>query len=123
MPIRIAIAQIPMHWELDANLRSMKHAMRIASGDGASLCAFAELALTGFHRRIVEWAKPQLVHPAVSEIQTLAASLGLAVAFGAPTFAQSGERFNSHLFVDSSGLIAANVSKIGLTEPEATFFA
>lgn len=66
---RIAIAQIPMRWELSANLKAMKHAMRIASSAGATLCAFAELALTGFHRRIVDWAKPELLAPAVAELQ------------------------------------------------------
>lgn len=120
---RLAIAQIPMHWELESNVRAMKRAMHAARGEGAQLCAFAELALTGFHRRIVEWARPELVGPAVDEIRDCAASLGLAVAFGAPTFGRGGERFNSHLFVDALGSLAGTVSKAGLTEPEATFFA
>ncbi|MBI5720314.1 MAG: carbon-nitrogen hydrolase family protein [Burkholderiales bacterium] len=74
---RIAIAQIPMHWELATNVQAMKQAMQLARAQGAGLCAFAELALTGFHRRIVEWAKPELVGPAVAEVQAAAASLGL----------------------------------------------
>jgi predicted amidohydrolase len=112
-----------MHWEITANLAAMKAAMQVARGEGATLCAFAELALTGFHRRIVEWAHPHHITPALSEVQALAASLGLAVALGAPTFAASGERFNSHLLVHSDGSLAASVDKIGLTEPEATFFS
>lgn len=120
---RIAIAQIPMQWELSANLKAMQHAMCIASSAGATLCAFAELALTGFHRRIVDWAKPELLAPAVAELQDCAASLGLAIAFGAPTFSESGQRFNSHLLVDRTGSLVGTVSKVGLTEPEATFFA
>jgi len=55
---RIAIAQIPMHWELAANVHLMKHAMQLAHAQGAGLCAFAELALTGFHRRIVAGSGP-----------------------------------------------------------------
>ncbi|MBL8348512.1 MAG: hypothetical protein JNN03_24005 [Rubrivivax sp.] len=90
MKPRIAVAQIPMHWELAANVQAMKHAMQLARAQGAGLCAFAELALTGFHRRIVEWAKPELVGPAVAEVQAAAASLGPAVAFGAPTFTGLG---------------------------------
>jgi omega-amidase len=121
-PPRLAIAQVPMHWELDDNLHTMHRAMQIARAQGASCCAFAELALTGFHRRIVEWAKPELVEPAVAQVQTWAARLGLAVAFGAPTFGVAGERRNSHLFVNGDGQLVDSVSKIGLTEPEATFF-
>lgn len=138
MSPRIAIAQVPMHWELAANVLAMKHAMQLAHAQGAGLCAFAELALTGFHRRIVEWAKPELVGPAVAEVQAAAASLGLAVAFGAPTFgglgdglsdgrigghAAGAQRFNSHLFVSGTGALAGVVRKVGLTAPEATFFA
>lgn len=123
MTHRLAIAQIPMHWELDANVRAMQQAMRVARADGAELCAFAELALTGFHRRIVDWARPELVGPAVDEICTCAASLGLAVAFGAPTFGRDGARFNSHLFVDAGGACVGTIAKVGLTEPEAMFFA
>ena len=123
MPTRIAIAQIPMHWEPEANLQAMQRAMAVAAAEGATLCAFAELAITGFHRRVVEWARPEIVGPAIEQIQNAAASLGLAVAFGAPTFAADGSRFNSHLFVDASGRWVGTVSKIGLTEPEATFFA
>lgn len=96
---RIAIAQVPMHWELADNVRAMRQAMRRARAEGAGLCTFPELALTGFHRRIVEWARPELVGPAIGQVQAEAAALGLAVAFGAPTFGAGGERFNSHLFV------------------------
>jgi len=139
-PPCIAIAQIPMHWELAANVQAMKHAMGLARERGAGLCAFSELALTGFHRRIVEWAKPELAGPAVAEVQSAAAALGIAVTFGAPTFVEPADgasagalasgaplRFNSHLFLHGeggqAGVLAGVVSKAGLTAPEATFFA
>ncbi len=120
---RLAIAQIPMYWDLSENLRSMKLALQVAAAEGASICAFAELAVTGFHRRIVEWAKPDVATPAVDEVRAAAASLGVAAAFGAPTFGTDGQRLNSHVFVDASGTIVGTVSKVGLTDPEATFFA
>lgn len=142
---RIAIAQVPMHWEMADNVREMRQAMRVARTEGAGLCAFAELALTGFHRRIVDWARPDLIGPALAQVQDEAAALGLAVAFGAPTFGAGGERFNSHLFVHGAGAgvraavdvhegedqregaragtLAGVVSKAGLTAPEATFFS
>lgn len=151
--LRIAIAQVPMHWEMADNVRAMRQAMRLARAEGAGLCAFAELALTGFHRRIVDWARPGLVGPALAQVQDEAVALGLAVAFGAPTFGAGGERFNSHLFVHGAspaeervapaaprapgepgergrvagaagaGTLAGVVAKAGLTAPEATFFS
>lgn len=127
-----------MHWELEDNVRAIRQAMRLAHAEGAGLCAFSELALTGIHRRIAEWARPELVGPAMAQGQAEAAALGLAVAFGAPTFGAGGERFNSHLFVHGAGpeegagegagagagagTLAGVVAKVGLTAPEATFF-
>lgn len=123
---RIAIAQIPMHWEVDENVQAMKAALLTAARDRAAVCAFSELALTGFHRRIVEWAKPEIVEPAIAEIQAVAASLGIAVVFGAPSFdadvATDGQCLNSHLFIPAAGELVGVVSKVGLTEPEARFF-
>jgi predicted amidohydrolase len=120
---RLAIAQIEMHWDIAANANAIKAAMRIAKAEGATLCAFSELALTGFHRRIVEQAHPEFIAPALQDLQALAASLGLAVALGAPTFGGGGERFNSHLLVQADGSLVAEVQKNGLTDPEATFFS
>ena len=111
-----------MHWEMSANVSAMKRALKIARDEGASLCAFSELAVTGFHRRIVDWAKPEQSEPAVNEVCVAAASLGIAAAFGAPTYGVGGARFNTHLFVGTDGSLVGKVSKIGLTAPEATFF-
>ena len=136
--LRLAVAQIPMYWELRDNLAAMRRAMHVARDHGAALCAFAELAVTGFHRRIAEGALPERVGPAVAELQALAARLGMAAAFGVPTFGKNGNevdgagagagadaeggRFNSHVFVDAQGRLVGCVAKNGLTAPEATFF-
>ncbi len=112
-----------MHWEMSANVAAMKHALQVARDEGANLCAFSELAVTGFHRRIVEWARPEASEPAVNEVCMTAASLGIAAAFGAPTYGADGIRFNTHLFIGTDGLLVGKVNKIGLTAPEATFFA
>lgn len=112
-----------MHWEMSDNVSAMKRALKVASEEGASLCAFAELAVTGFHRRIVDWAKPEVSDPAVNEVCVAAANLGIAAAFGAPTYGVHGVRFNSHLFIGTDGSLVGKVSKVGLTAPEATFFA
>jgi predicted amidohydrolase len=112
-----------MHWDIRDNVRAMTSALRVARHEGATLCAFAELAVTGFHRRIVEWAKPEVSAPAVAEVCATAAKLGIAATFGAPTYGGDGLRFNSHLFVGPEGTIVGHVSKMGLTAAEATFFA
>lgn len=112
-----------MHWEMGDNVTAMKRALQVARDDGAGFCAFAELAVTGFHRRIVEWARPEVSGPAVNEVCSAASSLGIAAAFGAPTYGMDSTRFNTHLFIDTDGTIVGRVSKRGLTAPEATFFA
>ena len=50
---RIAIAQISMHWSTAENVAAILRAMDLARSRGAKLCAFAELAVTGFHRQMV----------------------------------------------------------------------
>lgn len=124
---RLAVAQVPMHWALADNLRQMQQALHTARDDGAVLCTFAELAVTGFHRRILEWAQPKVSGAAVDALCETAARLGIAVAFGAPTYGpgpgSEGQRYNSHLFVDAQGRVVGEVAKIGLTAPEATVFS
>jgi omega-amidase len=120
---KVAIAQIAMHWTTAENAAAIERAMALASVSGAQICGFAELAVTGFHREIGREARPELVWPAVQGIRKLADRLSLGVAFGAPTFGPDGIKFNSHLLIDERGRIAAEISKRGLTDPEATFFA
>lgn len=118
----IAIGQLRMHWTIEANMAEMLGAIEFAHGQGATLCAFAELAVTGFHRQIVTLAKPELIAPEVARLQAQCAKLKMAVTVGAPTFDRDGARYNSHLFIDERGELVGEVSKIGLTEPEASFF-
>ena len=120
---RIAIAQITMHWTTQENLTSIRWAMDLARLQGAQLCGFSELAVTGFHRHIAREATPELVVPAIETLKMHSARLSLGIAVGAPTFGADGEIFNSHLLVDENGETSAEVRKRGLTDPEATFFA
>lgn len=122
MPHRLAIAQIGMHWTTQENMASIGRALRLAHGQGAALCAFSELAITGFHRHIAREAVPDVVQPAIQALRRDCASLGVGVAVGAPTFSDDGKKFISHLLVDEQGEVAATISKRGLTDPEATFF-
>jgi predicted amidohydrolase len=119
----LAIAQLRMHWSIEANMASIAGALELASRRGASICSFPELALTGFHREIVALAHPHLVGPAVASLQALCAQWDIAAAVGAPTFGDDGTRYNSHLLIDNSGRLVSATAKNGLTPAEATFFA
>ena len=123
MSPRIAIAQIDMHWSTAENVAAILRAMALASARGARLCGFSELAVTGFHRQIAREATPAQVLPAIGALQAACARLSLGIAVGAPTFGADAARFNSHLLIDEHGATQAIVSKEGLTDPEATFFA
>jgi len=119
----MAIAQIGMHWSTADNMAAIVAAIELAHARGAAICAFSELAVTGFHREIASQALPHVVGPAVQRLQALCAERAIAIAVGAPTFGADGSRFVSHLLIDEAGTLAATVPKRGLTEPEATFFA
>jgi len=112
-----------MHWTTAENVDAIARAMAVADGASADICAFSELAVTGFHRQIARQATPEIVGPALQAIRADAARRGLAVAVGAPTFSNDGARFIAHLLIDERGNTAAEVRKRGLTDPEATFFA
>jgi hypothetical protein len=75
---RTAIAQIRMHWTIEANLAAIVAALHMAHRHVATLCAFSELAVTGFHRDIVSLAFPHRVDPAIAQIQALCAGLSIA---------------------------------------------
>jgi omega-amidase len=121
--MRLSIAQQSMHWTLEENAAEMHRALEISAQQGATLCVFPELALTGFHRQIVSLATEANTAPQVQAIARACATHRIAAAFGAPTYNESGQIFNSHLFIDAQGETVGVISKIGLTPAEATFFA
>ncbi len=100
---RIAVAQIEMRWSTAENVAAILCAMDFASSRGARLCAFSELAVTGYHRQIGREATPDRVLPAVRELRAHCAKLSLGIAVGAPTFGTDAARYNSHLLVDEQG--------------------
>lgn len=122
-PLRVAIAQIAMRWTTVENAAAIERSMNLARAQGARVCGYSELAVTGFHREIGREARPEIVGPALQRIRQHAARLALGVAVGAPTFGADGTRFNAHLLIDEHGRTAAEIPKRGLTDAEATFFA
>lgn len=121
--LRVAIAQQPMAWTTERNVEHIIASLELAAAQRAQLCLFPELALTGFHRRIREQAKPEIVAPALRRVRSACRQHRIAGALGAPTFAADGAVLNSYLFVDAEGGLGPTVSKNGLTPAELTFFA
>lgn len=122
MTHRLAIAQINMHWTTSENVASIRWAMNLAQSRGAQICGFSELAVTGFHRQIAREAKPEVVSPAIRQLQAHGARLSLGIAVGAPTFTNDGATHIAHLLINEHGETVAVVPKRGLTDPEAMFF-
>lgn len=120
---RLAIAQIAMRWSTEENLQAILRTIDLAHAEGAQVCAFSELAVTGFHREIAREAVPESVLPAIQRLQARCAERRVAIAVGAPTFGAGSARYDSHLLIGETGELMATICKQGLTEPEATFFA
>ncbi|MGL4574430.1 MAG: carbon-nitrogen hydrolase family protein [Burkholderiaceae bacterium] len=119
---RIAIGQLRMYWTIEENMHAIMQAMTLAHARGAQICTFPELAVTGFHRQITALAHQELISPQIEKLQERCAQLNMALAIGAPTFADAGATLNSHFLIRETGEIAAIIHKNGLTAPEATFF-
>jgi len=120
--LRVAIVQQPMAWTTGRNVEHIVDAIGLAAGQGAQLCLFPELALTGFHRRIREEAKPEIVEPALQRVRAACRDAGVASLLGLPTFTADGGVRNSYAFIDAAGDIGSMVHKNGLTPAELTFF-
>ncbi|HEX2011220.1 MAG TPA: nitrilase-related carbon-nitrogen hydrolase, partial [Roseateles sp.] len=80
---RIAIAQPAMHWTAADSAAELLSLLERAAMQGARLCVFPELALTGFHRRIAEAARPEIIAPLVQHVRTTCARWGVWASVGA----------------------------------------
>ncbi len=121
--LRLAIAQPTMYWTGDENTAGLLMTLEQAAAQGAALCVFPELAVTGFHRQIASAAKLDLVAGWLAAIGAACARHSIAAVVGAPTFGDDERIYNSMLMIDERGACVGVVEKTGLTDPEATFFA
>lgn len=121
--LRVAIGQIRMEWTGQTNTRSMLRTMTQAAREGAQVCVFPELAVTGFHRQIRAEAVPDAVARHLRDIRQACAEQAIAVVAGAPTFCEDGRIFNSCVFIDAQGALVGVVEKVGVTPAEETFFS
>jgi predicted amidohydrolase len=80
---RVAIAQVAMRWSTQENLEAILWAVELAHSQRAQICAFSELALTGFHREISREAVSAPVHCAIQRLQASCAERSMAIAVGA----------------------------------------
>lgn len=127
-PLRIGLCQLRMAWDGDDNTAGVLQALAQAAAQGAQVCLFPELTLTGIHRRIASQARPERVAGWLQAVHQACAAQGIAACLGAPGFgppAAGGAlptiRIEQH-FVDASGRTLGVVHKAGLTAPEAGFF-
>ena len=121
-PLHVAVVQQPMAWTTERNVAHIVDAIALAAGQGAQLCLFPELALTGFHRKIRDEAKPEIVEPALQRVRAACREAGVASLLGLPTFTDGAAVRNSYAFIDAAGEVGSIVHKNGLTETELTFF-
>jgi omega-amidase len=119
--MQIAIAQIPMAWTTVENTQTVLNALSVSAEHGANICVFPELAITGFHRRIREEAKPEVVAHALEQVRKFCAKLSIAAVIGVPIFRETGAVVNAVEFIDRYGQTIGYVEKIGITPAEATF--
>ena len=121
-PLRLAVAQPAMYWTTDENTLRIIATIKVAAAQGARLCVFPELALTGFHRRIREQALPDVVAPALLRVCGACREHAVACMLGTPTFADDGVVLNSYIFIGADGVVGTAMSKNGPTAAELTFF-
>lgn len=119
---RWAISQPRMHDTLAGNLAETLRALEAAAVAGAEGCVCTELALTGFHRRVPALLEARALADAEAQVRAACATLRVAAVVGVPTLDGQGAVFNSHLYVDATGLELGRVHKRGLTDSEASFF-
>lgn len=119
--MNIAIAQMPMAWTTSENTQTILNSLRVASEHDARICVFPELAITGFHRRIREQAKPEVIAPALAQVRAACAKHSIAAVIGVPVFRESGAVVNAVEFINQNGNTVGYVEKIGITPAEATF--
>ena len=122
-PFRLAIGQLRMQWTGEENTNAIVAALARAAAERAKICVFPELAVTGFHRRIRDEAKPERVQVWVQAVQEACAEHLIAASVGVPTFRDDGRICNSNVFIDKSGQCIGVVEKNGLTPAEEAFFS
>lgn len=121
--MRMAIAQLRVHWTLGDNLAGLLQALAQAAGAGAQLCLCGELALPGYHRQIAQQAEPHRIAQALHAVAQACVRHGIACAVGAPAWpADGGRPFNSHHLFNDAGALLARTDKDGLTFVETLFF-
>jgi omega-amidase len=122
--MKIAIAQMPMHWTPAENTRCILDYLADAKRRSAAVAVFPECATTGYHRRVPELGSRAVVDDGVRAIRTQCAALGIAAVVGSPYYPtdDDGIVWNAAVAIDAGGSIQAVCPKVGLTLGERRFF-
>ncbi len=119
----VATAQMAMKWTVEENCRAIIACIQHASNAGAGMILFPELAVTGFHRKIVEETQ-KLIQDSrwVEAIRSCCRDNAIHAWIGLPTFAKE-QIYNSYILLDANGELVCESQKEGLTESEKRLFS
>ncbi|WP_106398487.1 carbon-nitrogen hydrolase family protein [Actinocorallia populi] len=109
--MRIALCQIEVGDEPEANLAAVREAL--ARAEGADLAVFPEAVMVRFGNDPREAAEP-LDGPFVTALREAAREHGTALVAGVFETSPDGRAFNTTVVVDSSGALAGSYRKIHL---------
>lgn len=105
--MRIAIAQMPMHWTLEENTRSVLAHLDQASALSADLALFPECSVTGYHRRVPGQVSRRAIAASLGRIQARCAALRLPALVGTPFFPSPADDrvWNAAVAIDADGQV------------------
>lgn len=120
--MRVAVAQTPMGWTAEENLRAVLDQLALARAAGAPVALFPECAVTGYHRRVPELVARGAGEAGIALVREACSKLGIAAVVGAPLAAEEGVR-NAMVAIGPDGAVAGVTHKAGITASERRYFA
>lgn len=112
--MKVAAAQIACALgDIEANVRKMREFCVRAKEAGAELIVFPELADTGYSMPVIQTQAKLWTEGAVPALQKMAKEFSLAIVSGVSERAGAAI-FNSQVFIDANGSIAASYRKTHL---------
>ena len=116
--MKIAAAQISCALgDVDANMRKIREFAQRAKANGAELIVFPEMADTGYALAAIQKSATSWKEGAVPKLEQIALELSVAIVCGVSE--REGDRiYNSQVFIDASGQLAAKYRKTHLVAGE-----
>jgi omega-amidase len=116
--VKVAAAQISCALgDVDSNVRKVRDFTKRAKGSGAELIVFPEMADTGYALAAIKKSATTWKEGAVPQLEQIARELSVAIVCGVSEL--EGDRiYNSQVFIDASGKLAAKYRKTHLAAGE-----